>query len=292
MRGSADRVTGLAGGPLATGRPRVPGRGEQVTDRSRKSVEDGPLLSLRRNPWVALGLKGAGAVTLKGAGTVTRRSWDERLLWALNKATAPDRRAYLPIHIWRWRYELILATGLGIVATIVLRSLGLAWGIVVLSGLLGVCSPPWPRWLRCWGWHVITPHRVRVGLTRARVHNRRGWHPLVIRITCEDFGERVLLWCPAGTSAEQIYSARSVLRAACWAGDVQVSCDPLRTHVVTVDVIRRGNDASLVNRGRQDHIAEWPLDAHPADPYAPYPYTADRDQDPAARRPDLMSGRR
>ncbi|HEY2575667.1 MAG TPA: hypothetical protein VGI74_05105 [Streptosporangiaceae bacterium] len=254
MHGSADRVAGLGGRPLAPGGPRVPGRSQQVTERRDRpaSANRPPLLSLRRRTWVAL--------SLKGAGPVIRRNRDERLLWALNKATTPDRRACLPIHIWRWRYELILAAGLGFVATIVLRTLGLAWGTVVLSAMLGVCSPPWPPWLTYCGWHVITPHRVRVGLTRARIHNRSGWHPLVIKVTCEEFGERVVLWCPAGTTAEEVYRARAILRAACWAADVRVSCDVLRSHVVTVDVIRRGDGISRVNRGGPDSIAQWPLD--------------------------------
>jgi hypothetical protein len=159
----------------------------------------------------------------------------------VDRMTAPGRRANLPVYIWRWRYEIIVAAGLAVVGTVVLRTLGLTLGTLVVSAMLGILSPPWPGWLTALAWHVITPHRVRAGLGRARIHNRKGWHPLVVRVTCEEFGERVVLWCPAGTTAEDVYCARAILRDACWATDVRVTCDVLRSHVVTVDVIRRGD---------------------------------------------------
>jgi hypothetical protein len=205
MNGPADRVAALQRRPLATGGPRAPGRRWPITERSYTSVR------------------------------VSRPI-------PLDRVIAPGRHTNLPIHIWRWRYEIIVAAGLVIVSTIVLRTLGLTFGTLVLSAMLGVLSPPWPGWLTGLAWHVITPHRVRTGLSLARIHNRKGWHPLVCRITCEEFGERVVLWCPAGTTAEDVYSARAILRDACWATDVRVTCDALRSHIVTVDVIRRGDE--------------------------------------------------
>jgi hypothetical protein len=47
------------------------------------------------------------------------------------------------------------------------------------------------------------------------------------------------IWCPAGITAEALKSARSTLRAACWAADVRVTRDNEQSQRVTVDVIRR-----------------------------------------------------
>jgi hypothetical protein len=45
---------------------------------------------------------------------------------------------------------------------------------------------------------------------------------------------------PAGTSAEDLQSARALLRAACWAADVRIIPGQPHSHLVTIDVIRRG----------------------------------------------------
>jgi hypothetical protein len=213
---------------------------------------------------------------------VTRRSHEERLLRALEQASGPDRPTCFPVHIWRWRYELILLAGLAVACAVVVHALGLIPGIVVLSALLGIVSPPWPGWLRGVAWHVVTPHRIRAGLSAAGVHNRRGIYPQVRMVASEEYGERVVLWCPAGTTAEDIYSARAILRTACWAADVRVRCDVQRSHIVTLYVIRRGESISRVHRDDPDFITPWPLDADGTEGYP----------DPVRRSPDLMSGRR
>jgi hypothetical protein len=50
---------------------------------------------------------------------------------------------------------------------------------------------------------------------------------------------------PPGTSAEDLYAAPGILRAACWAAAIRVTRDQQRPHIVTVDVIRRPGDAGL-----------------------------------------------
>jgi hypothetical protein len=222
MNRPAGRVAALDRRPLATGGPRSPGRRWSVTERIHRSAR------------------------------VSRSM-------PLDRMIAPGRPANLALHIWRWRYEIVVAAGLVTVSAVVLHALGLAFGTLVISAMLGVLSPPWPGWLTALAWHVVTPHRIRVGLSRARVHNRNGWHPLVTRISCEEFGERVELWLPPGTTVEDVHSARAVLRDACWAADVRVTCDALRSHVVTVDVIRRGDGIGRVNGGDPDPVVQRPL---------------------------------
>lgn len=180
-----------------------------------------------------------------------------RLLDALEEAMTPRRRTSLPGLIWAWRKELALLVCAAVLFMAVVHTFGIFWAIIGLSALMGALSPPWPERLTAWGWQLITPHLLRSGLYQARIQNRNGRRPLIVKITSEPFGERVRLWCPAGTSAEDLYSARGILRAACWAADVRVTRDEQRSHIVFVDVIRRpdqigspagGNERTLYGR--------------------------------------------
>ena len=186
------------------------------------------------------------------------RRREEELLDALERAVTPRRRTLLPAHIWAWRKEFALAAGIAVLFVVVAHTSSLVWAIAGLSGAVGALSPPWSEQLKAFGWQLITPHRVRVGLYQARIQNRSGRRPMIIQVTGEPFGERVRLWCPAGTSAEDIYVARDVLRAACWAADVRVARDEQRSHLVTVDVIRRPDDIELPGGGQNRIPCLWP----------------------------------
>jgi len=191
-------------------------------------------------------------------GPRSRRRREEELLDTLDRVITPRRRASLPGLIWAWRKELALAAGIAALFLAVVHTSGIVWTIVGLSAVIGALSPPWSARLRAFGCLLVTPHRLRAGLYHARIQNRSGARPLIIRVTSEPFGERVRLWCPAGISAEDIHAARDVLRAACWAADVRVARDEQRSHLVTVDVIRRPDDVEPSN-GDQDRIlCPWP----------------------------------
>ena len=186
------------------------------------------------------------------------RCREDELLDALERAVTPRRRTLLPAHIWAWRKELALAAGIAVLFVAVVRTSSLVWAVVGLSAVAGALSPPWSEQLKAFGWQLITPHRVRIGLYQARIQNRSGRQPMIVRVTGEPFGERVLLRCPAGTSAEDIYAARDVLRAACWAADVRVARDEQRSHLVIVDVIRRPDDIELPGGGQNRIPCLWP----------------------------------
>lgn len=148
-------------------------------------------------------------------------------------------RPNLIVIAYRWRYELGVA---GAVTTMLLV-LGPATGatvIAVIAALIGAmaCWPAGRRVLLARLWCIATPHRIRVGCGQAWIHSRTGKIPVVLITRCEPFGERVYLWCRAGTSAFDFSSARALLAAACWAQDVRVACHPRYTHIVTLDVIR------------------------------------------------------
>ena len=141
---------------------------------------------------------------------------------------------------WRWRYELALLAGVAVTVTVVRLAVGTAGTVLAASALLGAFSPPWRDTQAAFLWRIVTPHRLRSGFARARIRSLRGRLPFVVRTRSEPFGERVTVWCPAGTSAEDLQSARARLRAACWAADVRVIPGQRDSHLVTIDVIRRG----------------------------------------------------
>jgi hypothetical protein len=172
--------------------------------------------------------------------TRSRRRGEAQLLADLNDLLTPAPRSCLAGVAWRWRYEFALLVGVAVVVTVLLLVVGDAETVMIVSALLGAFGPPWHEAQTAFAWRVITPHRLRCGFSQARIQSRRGRLPLVLRTTSEPFGERARVWCPAGTSAEDLQSARALLRAACWAADVQIIPDQRHRHIVTIDVIRRG----------------------------------------------------
>lgn len=145
---------------------------------------------------------------------------------------------------WRWRYELGLCIGvtLGVISlTWAFGARGLAVAAAAAGALVGIIYL-WPaarRYAVARAWCIITAHRVRVGCSQALICSRSGKLPIVLWTSRQPFGERVLVWCHAGVSADDFVSARTVLTAACWAQDVRVYVDTHHTQVVTLDVIRR-----------------------------------------------------
>ncbi len=102
---------------------------------------------------------------------------------------------------WRWRYEI----GLGVLVALAVIGLnfavGLWWGLatIVTASCLTAAWPAARKHVVIRAWCVITPHRVRTGCAQAWIHSRRGKIPVVLCTTAEPFGERVYLWCRAGS---------------------------------------------------------------------------------------------
>ncbi len=171
----------------------------------------------------------------------SHRRNEARILADLERA---ERRArpWPTTPLWRWRYEL----GFLVLAPLAVAEFARVSGpwattaaVVVAAGCL-VVEPELRKSLAARAWCVITPHRLRVGCVEARIHSRRGRLPSVLLTHRIPEGERMLLWCPAGVSAEDFRSARPLLRAACWAGDIRVTAHRRHAQLVTVDVIRVG----------------------------------------------------
>ncbi len=211
-----------------------------------------------------------------------RRS-EAHLVSDLERALRPAPRIRPAGLLWRWRHEGLLAVVAGTMLGVAVHVLGVEWTVICVSALVGGLGP-WPPFhepFKADMWRLITPHRLHAGFVQARIQSRRGKVPVVMRTTSEPFGERARVWCPAGTSPEDLVSARAILRAACWAADVRVTPDDRRAHLATVDVIRRPvlpAEAAPVPAPRQPA----PGDAVPA-PRRPAPGEAV----PAPREPAL-----
>jgi hypothetical protein len=169
------------------------------------------------------------------------RPRSSRQAWAaLELGLGTVARANVAVAAWRWRYELLATVGLAAtwitlwVTAAAIVTAGLAAALAITASL-----PAGRRLLTARAWCIMTPHRVRVGCTQAWIHSRGGKIPAVLLTRRQPFGERVYLWCRAGTSVEDLSSARGLLAGACWADDVRVARHPRYAHLVTVDVIRR-----------------------------------------------------
>jgi len=186
-------------------------------------------------------------------------------------------RANPAVAAWRWRYELGLLSALAVA----FAGLGLVAGLVAIAntaGLLGMLAALFPalrRHLAARFWCVVTPHRVRAGCVHGWIHSRYGKIPVILLTTRQPFGERVYLWCRAGTTASDFAAARELLATACWADDVRVWRGERHAQLVCLDVIRHqpspGPDGPV-------HDGWTPVDGPTAAP----PLAGDSSTDPLA----------
>lgn len=142
---------------------------------------------------------------------------------------------------WRWRYEIALVSGLTAGLTAAILSFGTVPTIAAVAVIVVtvLCWPVARRRAVDRTWCIITAHRVRVGCLEGLIYSSRGKIPIVLWTSHQAFGERVLLYCRAGTSADDFVSARTILATACWAQDVAIFVDIRRRQLITIDVIRR-----------------------------------------------------
>lgn len=187
---------------------------------------------------------------------------------------------------WRWRYELALTALLPLGLAALANAAGTivaATGLSVLAGLLTL----WPtarRLLMTQTWRVITPHRIRTACTQAWIHSRAGKIPIILLTTAEPFGERVLVWCRAGTSIEDFESARGQLAAACWAHEAALTRSKRFAQLVTIDVIRR---AAPCQPEKRDHSPDQSTALRNGQNPQPGAAPATRDKSPADHMADI-----
>ena len=175
------------------------------------------------------------------AGGRSRRPNDPSVLASLEKALSSATRPNPVVAGWRWRYELALMLTLAAVTFAIVQALGAVWLRRHRHGRRGHwrCGQAGRRLLIRRAWCVITPHRLRTGCAHSWIQSRYGRLPVILFTTARPFGERVLLWCVAGISAEDLRGAKDALVAACWAADMRITASEQHAHLVIVDVIRR-----------------------------------------------------
>jgi hypothetical protein len=172
---------------------------------------------------------------------VSRRT---NLLHILGDFGPPHRRRNPLLIPWRWRRELFVA-GSAVWAVWSLAQMlgaGAAVGVValVVLGLLGM--PPSRRFVRGRVQVARIEHRLRSGMVQAQVLSWSGWLPAILWSARRPRGVRVTLWCPAGVDVHTFEVTRTLLAAACWAADVEVSRHPHWAQLVVLLVVLRGDE--------------------------------------------------
>lgn len=156
---------------------------------------------------------------------------------------------------WRWRYEIILATGVPAGVFAVVAAGYAAWLVGTVALVVAVLTT-WPgvrQAVRGRFWVVVTQHRIRRGCAEALIVNRRGRLPAVLWTRAVPYGERVWLWCRAGMTASDFEKAGPTLAVACWAAEVRVVRQERAR--VALDVIRypeRWSDPGMGERPRPE----------------------------------------
>ncbi|GAT68000.1 hypothetical protein PS9374_03661 [Planomonospora sphaerica] len=159
------------------------------------------------------------------------------------EAPWPPRRAPLPVRLWRWRTEIVLAAVVATVAA--LAAAGLRedrwWPFLALTS--AVWFPAATRSGREWALsrlHCLTTrHRLHRVCTETPLHTRSGRLPLIMRITPTAVGERVVVMTRAGICAADFRAHAEEIAAACFARRVVVTRHPRRSNLVVLEVVRR-----------------------------------------------------
>ncbi len=163
---------------------------------------------------------------------------------ALEQLLAIPAKPNPALVLWRWRYETALVAGVaGVIAQTVAWVGALAASALLVTAALMIgagllMSRGLRRLVRAHAWRIITPHRIRVACRQARITSRGRKLPIVLLSRRRPYGERVLLWCRAGTAAADFIASRELLVTACWAADIRIIVDPRRNHLVTLEVVR------------------------------------------------------
>lgn len=221
-------------------------------------------------------------------GFRAQRRSEGNVVGGLEQILVTVKRPNPLVLLWRWRYEVGLLLGIGLPVAALVQNVGAAATIALTSAValtigIGLTLSPRARQLAVdRAWCVITPHRVRTACAQARIHSRNGRLPFVLLTSRAPHGERVLLWCRAGTSVEDFVAARPLIVAACWASEVRVKPSRRHAQLVILDVVH-GEPAP--NRPAADPPGEYlpaPADPPPSEPLHPRPLpTLPRPRQPA-----------
>jgi hypothetical protein len=142
---------------------------------------------------------------------------------------------------WRWRTELLTLGGLLAALAWLSGQITIRWTAVVLAAAVGIIfTVPWSRrFIIRRFWCVLARHRFHRLCWEARLHTRAGRLPVVLRARPTRVGERLTVWCRAGTCADDFAQHTGELAAACYAREARVTRNTAWSQLVTIDIIRR-----------------------------------------------------
>ena len=142
---------------------------------------------------------------------------------------------------WRWRTELLALTTLTAVFWRLDTWTSATWAGVILGGVAAVVAavPHSRRIVTRRFWCVLARHRFCRLCWEARLHTRAGRLPVVLWTRPTRVGERLTVWCRAGTCAKDFAQHTGELAAACYARDARVTRNRRWSHLLTIDIIRR-----------------------------------------------------
>lgn len=176
---------------------------------------------------------------------MSRHRHEERFLRDLQQAAERRRRHPLD-EVWTWRREAVALVAWGGAGWWTVRAGGPLVAGAVLVLLVGGVVVPRPARDRASGYVrlAICEHRIRRACWEAGVHSRSGRRPLGVSARLTRRGERLRFWCPAGVAAADLSGASELVAAACFASRVEIRPVPGRADLVTVEVVRRQDEAT------------------------------------------------
>ena len=142
---------------------------------------------------------------------------------------------------WRWRTELLTLGGLLAALAWLSGQITVRWAAVVLAAAIGIifAIPISRRFIVRRFWCVLARHRFHRLCWEARLHTRAGRLPVVLWTRPTKVGERLIVWCRAGLSAEDFSQHTGELAAACYAREARITRNTAWSQLVTIDIIRR-----------------------------------------------------
>jgi hypothetical protein len=169
-----------------------------------------------------------------------RSAWERRQDQRDEERRRRPARPLPTTAVWRWRYELIVTSGVsggvaGLVQTVGANS---TVAVVVAAAAAATSVPSVRRTSAQVWWHVVTPHLFRRCCADLGFWDRRGRLPAVLRTRTSRRGQHLTVWCSAGVSLKDLRRARDELATGLWAQDVEVRRHRRFGQLVVVTVVR------------------------------------------------------
>lgn len=143
----------------------------------------------------------------------------------------------------RWRAEVALVTVFVVGMAWLRHEVGatIAWLIAGGALVAIVVVPPTRRFAFVRFWCLVDRHRLRTCLreARARTMNLDGALPFMLWARPTKTGERIWMWCRAGSSTGDLEAALEYIAPACYARDARVHKVRKLSTLFAVDVVRR-----------------------------------------------------